>query len=538
VDAFEDRNICVALGDGGVLVATIDMPGRSMNVFSADLMDSLDRLIDQVGAASDVRAAVIASGKTAFIAGADLEMVREFTERARRDPPPALHRLCGRLGRIFRRLETSPKPYVAAMQGMALGGGLEVALACHARVAAADAQVGLPEVKLGLLPGAGGTQRLPRLIGKAAALKMMLLGEPHAAAAALTLGIVHELAPAGEILNNARRRAAALAEDAVIAPWDRADWRAAGGVPDIVEPEDCDAFADQLGISREQRRLYPAYDAILSCVVGGWPLAMDAACDWEMDRFVELIRDPVAGNMIRSLFLDRQRAAKAIPAAGPRRPRATVRGDAAQSVAALLTASRVEIVEDGVQTDAVTVLTALAQAQQQTPEQRPHAVAWLRAPADSPRDFGVSCGVWVSEPTAHGRAVEITVDGDESDASPGLELARWLRATPLVTRGGVLLPRLAAVPATVPGAPDQRPLAVALEAARVWCDGVDFDTGIADSAAVIAGLHPPYTGGPFSYLRQRGAAAIRGAATAAGPRGLFAVPERLDDLLAALGSGE
>jgi len=94
------------------------------------------------------------------------------------------------------------------------------------------------------------------------------------------------------------------------------------------------------------------------------------------------------------------------------------------------------------------------------------------------------------------------------------------------------------VPATVPGAPDQRPLAVALEAARVWCDGVDFDTGIADSAAVIAGLHPPYTGGPFSYLRQRGAAAIRGAATAAGPRGLFAVPERLDDLLAALGSGE
>src|ERR1700726_2184172 len=191
------------------------MPGRAMNVFSGDLMGSLDRLIDHVGAASDVRAAVIASGKTAFIAGADLEMVRVFTERARRDPPPVLHRLCGRLGRIFRRLETSPKPYVAAIQGLALGGGLEVALACHARVAAADAQVGLPEVKLGLLPGAGGTQRLPRLIGKAAALKMMLLGEPHAAADALTLGIVHELAPAGELLNDARRRAAALAEDVV-----------------------------------------------------------------------------------------------------------------------------------------------------------------------------------------------------------------------------------------------------------------------------------------------------------------------------------
>jgi 3-hydroxyacyl-CoA dehydrogenase/enoyl-CoA hydratase/3-hydroxybutyryl-CoA epimerase len=147
--------------------------------------------------------------------------------------------------------------------------------------------------------------------------------------------------------------------------------------------------------------------------------------------------------------------------------------------------------------------------------------------------------VWVSEATAHGRAAEISMDAADSDASPGLALAGWLRATPLVTRGGVLLPRLASVSATESLSPGERLMAVALEAARAWCDGVLFDTGIADSAAVVAGLHPPYTGGPFEYLRERGAAAIREAAAASGAyRGLlFAVPERLDELLAALNVG-
>jgi 3-hydroxyacyl-CoA dehydrogenase/enoyl-CoA hydratase/3-hydroxybutyryl-CoA epimerase len=398
-------------------------------------------------------------------------------------------------------------------------------------------------VKLGLLPGAGGTQRLPRLIGKSTALKMMMLGEPQAAAGALALGIVHEMVPGNEVANAARRRASALARHAVTAPWDRADWRAPGNVHYMGQSAECDAFADELGISREQRRLYPAYDAILSCVVGGWSLPMDAACDWEMDRFIELIRDPVAGNMIRALFLDRQRAAKAIPPAVPRRPRAAVLGDAASSVAQLLQASRIEIIEDDAETDKITLITSPARCS--SPQACSHALAWLRASTDTPRAFGVCCGIWLGEATAHGRAAEISVDAAESDASPGLTLAGWLRATPLVTRGGVLLPRLASVSATESLCAGERLLAVALEAARAWCDGVLFDRGIADSAAVIAGLHPPYTGGPFEYLRQRGAAAIREAAAileaapaSGGHRGhLFAVPERLDELLAALNAG-
>jgi 3-hydroxyacyl-CoA dehydrogenase/enoyl-CoA hydratase/3-hydroxybutyryl-CoA epimerase len=249
-----------------------------------------------------------------------------------------------------------------------------------------------------------------------------------------------------------------------------------------------------------------------------------------MERFVELIRDPVAGNMVRSLFLDRQRAAKTLPAAG-RRPRAVVLGADASTVADILRTLRIEVVAPDAPNDVITLLTS---PEQSVPRE---AVAWLNSPTDSPGAVGVASGVWVSEPTAHGRAVEVSIEAGENDASLGLEFARWLRATPLVTRGGVLLPRLAAADAATPPNTDERLLAVALEAARVWCAGVTFDTGIADSAAVIAGLHPPYTGGPFEYLRQRGAAAIRGAASAShqSNAALFQVLDRLEELTGSLG---
>jgi 3-hydroxyacyl-CoA dehydrogenase/enoyl-CoA hydratase/3-hydroxybutyryl-CoA epimerase len=529
VQAFQDPNIRVEGGDDGVLVATIDMPGRSMNVLSAPMMDSLDHLIDWVSATPAVRSVVLTSGKTAFIAGADLEMVRMFTQRARHDSASALHELCGRLGRIFRRLELTPTPYVAAIQGLAFGGGLELTLACNQRVIAENGQVGVPEVKLGLLPGAGGTQRLPRLIGKRAALRMALLGEPEAADSALSLGLVDEVVPADRLLAAAHRRALTLAGKPAVAPWDQQGWRAPGAADELGDAAAVDDFVEGLGISREQRRQYPAYDAILACVSGGFALPMTPAGEWEMTCFVELIRDPVAGNMIRSLFLDRQRAAKTLPAAG-RKPRAAVLGADASAVAAMLRTLRIEVVPPDGRDDAITLLTS---PERSAPRD---AVAWLKAPTDSPRAAGVASGVWVSEPTTHGRAVEVSVEERETDASLGLEFARWLRATPLVTRGGVLLPKLAAAnTATAPNSED-RLLAVALEAARVWCAGVSFDTGLADSAAVIAGLHPPYTGGPFEYLRQRGAAAIRNAAATShgSSASLFRVPDRLEELTAAL----
>lgn len=523
-----DSNISEQRLDGGILVATIDMPGRSMNVFSAALMDSLEGLIDRVAADAAVRAVVIRSGKKVFLAGADLAMVRMFTERARFDTSAQLHALCGRLSRLFRRLEMNGKPFVAAVNGLALGGGLELALACHARVADDRAHLGLPEVKLGLLPGAGGTQRLPRLVGQAIGLDLMLRGDSVSAAQALELGILDAVVPVGQLLDAAVLRAQDLAGNAALAPWDRTDWAAPIRPGDVPGPEAFDAIAARLSLSPEDRAHYPAYHAIMSCVTGGWHRTMNEALDWEMDRFVELIRDPVAGHMIRGLFLDRQRAAKLL-ADGPVAPmRAAVIGDASGSVSALLGAARVEIESDA----AVRIITAGAV------DFTDGSVAWLRDAPSSPATAKV--GVWVTDAGPNGRAIEICRLADGASLAAGLDVARWLRATPVVTTGTSLFQSLAvSTMASAALASEQRLLAVSLAAARVWENGGVQDTRLADSAAVIGGFHPAWTGGPFAYLAQLGrTAVIEGARTFGGAAGLFAVPVQLDALLKSVADSE
>src|ERR1700716_2661363 len=146
---FVDANISTEVDVDGILIATIDMPNRSMNVFSNDLMDSLESLLDEAQSRTEVRAIVLMSGKSTFLVGADLTMVRQYIESAERASHEELHSMCGRLSRLYRRLETSGKPFVAAVNGLALGGGFELVLACHGRVLSNDAstKVGVPEVK-------------------------------------------------------------------------------------------------------------------------------------------------------------------------------------------------------------------------------------------------------------------------------------------------------------------------------------------------------------------------------------------------------
>ena len=163
---------------GEIAIATIDNP--PVNALGQALRADLARVIAEAGSDPGIAAIVVAAAGRAFIAGADI------SEFGKPPVPPFLPDLLD-------AIEASPKPVVAAIQGVALGGGLEVALACHGRVASASASLGLPEIKLGLIPGAGGTQRLPRLIGAAKAFPMMLSGEPVAAAKALELGLVDEV---------------------------------------------------------------------------------------------------------------------------------------------------------------------------------------------------------------------------------------------------------------------------------------------------------------------------------------------------------
>ncbi|MEO7338314.1 MAG: enoyl-CoA hydratase-related protein, partial [Caldimonas sp.] len=152
-------------------VAVISMQKPPVNGLGADLRSGIADAVDAVNADPAVKAIVLTGSARAFSGGAD---VTEFgTPKAAREPS---------LRTVIGLLEASPKPVVAAIAGVCLGGGLELALGAHFRVARADASLGLPEVKLGLLPGAGGTQRLPRLIGLEAALNIIVYGAPVAAA--------------------------------------------------------------------------------------------------------------------------------------------------------------------------------------------------------------------------------------------------------------------------------------------------------------------------------------------------------------------
>jgi 3-hydroxyacyl-CoA dehydrogenase/enoyl-CoA hydratase/3-hydroxybutyryl-CoA epimerase len=533
-----DPNIKTVLDEDGILLATVDMPGRSMNVFSLDMMDSLERLLEHAESTAAVKGVVITSGKAVFFAGADLAMVRTFTERALTDSFVQLHDLCGRLGRLFRRLEKSAKPFVAAINGLALGGGLELSLACHERVVVDDRAVklGLPEVKLGLLPGAGGTQRLPRLVGTAIGLRMLLVGDPVTPLQALELGIVNEIsAPAG-LLAAAKRRARELA--APCAEWDRPGAAFDAAPFDFGRDDVFERIAKFIGLNDDQLVHYPAYTTIMKCVVDGWDKSMDDACRWEMDCFVDLIRDPVAGNMVRTLFLNRQRATKvAAFDSAASRVRMAVVCKRAEQVHQLFEGDEVTIVSaDQLTADDIALLMPGSQAKNGT------RVAWLESASDSPAAVDALAGIWLSEPTAHGRAAEIvlgTEGGPAQDAA--ILLTRCLRATPFVTSGNTsLLARLQAARAAARSAEcteSDELLAVALAAARAYCDDGVKDTDLADVAAVIAGLHPAYTGGPFNYLRQCGAASLRlrsAAAAAREPR-LFALPKGLEELLACTG---
>ncbi|MCK9285873.1 MAG: enoyl-CoA hydratase/isomerase family protein [Rhodocyclaceae bacterium] len=533
-----DSNIKTTLGDDGVLLAVIDMPGRSMNVFSLDMMNSLEKLLEHVESTGAVKSVVITSGKQAFLAGADLDMIRMFTERARTGSYDELHDLFGRLGRLFRRLEKSPKPYVAAVNGLALGGGLELSMACHERVLSNDrgVLVGLPEIKLGLLPGAGGTQRLPRLVGTALGMKMLLIGDPLTAAQALECGLAHELAAPVELVEAAKRRARALAQPK--APWDRPAVTFNAAPFDFSRADAHAQITQAVGISDYQVEHYPAYKAILNCVVGGWNKPMDEAGHWEMDCFVELLRDPVAGNMVRTLFLDRQRAAKLAPSRlKPAEVKVSIVGEGAPAVQKMLESGKAPIAPaDDLGAGDIALLLPGATAGQGI------KVAWLTEAAVDRVAVGARAGVWLSDATDQGRTLEVhTPVPDALATDAGIVLGRWLRANVLLNSGKTaLLPRLKAVRALA----RQRSLSeadellvVALAAAAVWGEGGIADTALADVGVVIGGLFPSYTGGPFNYLRQSGVENVRrrAAAATAANADLFALPAALTDFFAKLG---
>jgi 3-hydroxyacyl-CoA dehydrogenase/enoyl-CoA hydratase/3-hydroxybutyryl-CoA epimerase len=300
----ELKQFRIELSEQRVLHLIFDMPGRSMNVFSNAAIEELGLFADWLRQ-SDVTGVVIRSGKSsAFCAGADLAELETAYDMIMAAPPGERDRLAFdhffRLSDGLRRLETAGKPVAVAIAGLALGGGCEFALAAHHRVLVDDPQAtfGLPESLVGLLPGGGGTQRLPRLIGIGTALPVLLEGARLGGQAAIAAGLAHELVAPGEEVVAAERWV--LSRPDAAQPWDRPDWRSSDAqvVTAAIGGNRNKMLAETLGH-------YPALSAILDCVEQGLPQDFDSAIRTEMQIFAKLIQRREPRNMIRTLFLGR-----------------------------------------------------------------------------------------------------------------------------------------------------------------------------------------------------------------------------------------
>jgi enoyl-CoA hydratase len=191
-------NIRFELDDAGIALITVNRPEK-LNALNSETVLELHAAVEHAGREVNVRAMIVTgAGEKAFVAGADINQLAVLT-------PIEAQAYAERGQRVFREIEMLSKPTLAAVNGYALGGGLELAMSCAVRVASENARLGQPEVKLGILPGYGGTQRLPRLVGRGRALEMLLSGEPVTAAEAHRIGLVNHVVPQAELLEFSRQ---------------------------------------------------------------------------------------------------------------------------------------------------------------------------------------------------------------------------------------------------------------------------------------------------------------------------------------------
>lgn len=300
------NNLRLSVDAEGVALLVMDVAGHETNVFSAGFMADFCAAVDLIVNRADIKGIIITSDKPGgFSSGADhadLLAVHESGMSAL-----DVRAILMPFARALRALEQCARPVAAAINGPALGGGFELALGCHYRVLAdhAGALVGLPEVQAGLLPGGGGTQRLPRLIGIPQALPLLLSGRCVAPQEALSMGLVHALKPHDEVVRAARHWV--LGHPQAAQPWDIKGFAVPGGVGAMA------AHASRsfgLGLARVRMETHdnePAPLAILSCVYEGTQLPMDRALLCEARHFSALLTGRVARNRLRTLMVNAPR---------------------------------------------------------------------------------------------------------------------------------------------------------------------------------------------------------------------------------------
>ncbi|TDK35224.1 FAD-dependent oxidoreductase [Rhizobium deserti] len=314
-------NFTVETDADGIALVTWDMPDKSMNVFTVEVMDELEAILAQTVADEAVKGVVFTSGKSSFSGGADLTMIRGMfsmlAEEKARDPASAAQKLfdvAGRMTWLFRKIETNGKPWVSAINGTCMGGAFELSLACHGRVASnsKSVKIALPEVKVGIFPGAGGTQRVSRLANAQDALQMMTTGSSLTPQRAKAMNLLHQVVEPAELVNAARQ----MIKDGLkpVAPWDEKGFKVPGG--GVWTPAAAQLFpAAPAILRRESAGNYPGALAILKCVYEGLQLPFDTALKVEQRYFTQILQTTEAFSMIRSLFISMQELGK-----GARRP--------------------------------------------------------------------------------------------------------------------------------------------------------------------------------------------------------------------------
>jgi 3-hydroxyacyl-CoA dehydrogenase / enoyl-CoA hydratase / 3-hydroxybutyryl-CoA epimerase len=315
------KNFTIETDADGIALVTWDMPDKSMNVFTVEVMDEIEKILDQSVADDGIKGVVFTSGKSSFSGGADLTMIKGMFETIAaervKDPASAMQKIFDAVGRmtwLWRKIETCGKPWVSAINGTCMGGATELSLACHGRVAsnAKSVKIGLPEVKVGIFPGAGGTQRVARLANTQDALQMMTTGQTLTAARAKAMNLVHQVVEPGELINAAKQ----MIKDGLkpVAPWDEKGFKVPGG--GIWTPAAAQLWpAASAILRRETAGNYPAALAILKCVYEGLQVPFDTGLKIEQRYFTEILQTTEAFSMIRSLFVSMQELNK-----GARRP--------------------------------------------------------------------------------------------------------------------------------------------------------------------------------------------------------------------------
>ncbi len=300
----------------GVATIAWDIANKSMNVLSLEGLGELEAHIDAALADDAVRGVILTSGKADFAGGMDLNVIAKMKEMAGDQPEKGLFDGIMSMHRTLRKIERAGmdpkslkggKPIVAALPGTALGIGLEIPLACH-RIIAADnpkAKIGLPEIMVGIFPGAGGTTRLARKLGAMGAAPFLLegkLSEPKKAKAA---GIIDEVVPGDELLARARDWVLGAKDADLVKLWDAKGYKMPGGAP--YHPAGFMTFVGASAmINGKTQGVYPAAKALLSAVYEGALVPFDTALKIEARWFTHVLMNPSSAAMIRSLFINKE----------------------------------------------------------------------------------------------------------------------------------------------------------------------------------------------------------------------------------------